>query len=309
MNLRQLAYGLLSFVPGIPESLYRGTGGTDSADYCYCIWMRHLLLARSHGMTGLPCVVAELGPGDSIGVGLAALLSGAQRYVAFDAMRHVDRTSVLAIFDRLVELFEQRTPVPGRDRFPELPFDLPDRDFPKDVLPDAHLRTTLAPDRVAHLRAVLAGSASGAEVDYRAPWDALLEGDESSVDLLLSNAVMEHVADLPTTYTTLARWLKPGGYASHQIDFRSHGLFRAWDGHWGCPDWLWRLFVGRRLYLLNRAPLSTHLALAAASGLRLVALIKVPRMPETRRVARRFRGMSDEDRGTCGAYLLQQKPA
>lgn len=308
MNLRQLAYGLLSFVPGIPESLYRGTGGTNSAEYCYCIWLRHLLLARSHGMTTVPRIVAELGPGDSIGVGLAALLSGAERYVAFDAMRHADSASVLSIFDRLVELFEQRAPVPGNDRFPELPFDLPNHDFPHEVLTEGHLRSALAPERIERLRALVAGSVLGAEIDYRAPWDALLTGDEGSVDLLLSNAVMEHVADLPTTYRTLARWLRPGGFASHQIDFRSHGLFRAWDGHWQCPDWLWRLFVGKRLYLLNRAPLSTHLDLATKSGLSTIALIKVTRTPEAHRVARRFRGMSLEDRATCGAYILQQKP-
>ena len=37
MNLRQLAYDILSFAPGIPDSLYKGTGGTVSADNMYRI--------------------------------------------------------------------------------------------------------------------------------------------------------------------------------------------------------------------------------------------------------------------------------
>ena len=76
LNFRQLTYGILSFFPFVPESIYRGTGGTGSARYCYSIWLRHLLLAHAGGMRGLPSTLAELGPGDSVGVGLAALISG-----------------------------------------------------------------------------------------------------------------------------------------------------------------------------------------------------------------------------------------
>ena len=102
MNLRQLAYGLLSFLPWIPESLYKGTGGTGSAEYCYCIWLRHLVLAHQGGMKEFPRTVAELGPGDSIGVGLAALLSGVQRYIALDAMVHADVAGNLQVFDGFI---------------------------------------------------------------------------------------------------------------------------------------------------------------------------------------------------------------
>lgn len=63
MNFRQLAYGVLSYVPGAADRLVGATGGTSSADYCYCVWLRHLVLARRGGMSGFPAVVAELGPG------------------------------------------------------------------------------------------------------------------------------------------------------------------------------------------------------------------------------------------------------
>lgn len=308
MNFRQLAYGLLSVVPGVPESLYRGTGGTSSAEYCYCIWLRHLVLARAGGMPAFPRVVAELGPGDSIGVGLAALLSGAQRYVALDALAHADPAGNLRVFDQLVELFRGRAPIPGRDVFPEMALDLPDTAFPLDLIGEQRLRMALAEDRIAWLREIVAGRAAPAVLDYRAPWGRVSETDEASIDFLLSNAVMEHVTDLADAYRAMSRWLRPGGIASNQIDFRSHGLFRAWDGHWACPDWLWRLFMGRRPYLLNREPFSTHRRLAAAVGLEEMQVLRVEASAASRRLAPRYAGISAEDRITSGGYLLLRRP-
>lgn len=308
MNVRQLAYGLLSFVPGIPESLYKGTGGTISADYCYCIWLRHLVLARNAGMDQFPDAVAELGPGDSIGVGLAALLSGVKRYVALDAMAHANAEANLQVFDRLVELFRREALIPDRKQFPDIVLDLPDYAFPYAILDQERMRYALAEDRVGQLRMLVSGKRRDTSIiDYRAPWQEVADEDVESVDFILSNAVMEHVANLPETYAATSRWLRPGGYASHQIDFRSHSLFRAWDGHWACPGWLWYLFVGRRLYLINREPFATHLALARDEGFQDCCCIRVESPPVSRRLAKRFRDMSTQDRSTSGAYLLLRK--
>lgn len=308
MNLRQLAYGLLSAVPGVPDSLYLGTGGTNSAEYCYCIWLRHLVLARGGDMPVLPRVVAELGPGDSVGVGLAALLSGAQRYVALDALAHADPAGNLRVFDGLVELFRRRAPIPGREMFPEMALDLPDPAFPLDLISEQAMQVNLADDRIAWLREIIAGRPQPEVLDYRAPWSRVSPADEASVDFLLSNAVMEHVTDLDGAYKAMSRWLRPGGIASHQIDFRSHGLFDAWDGHWACPDWLWRIFMGRRPYLLNREPFSTHRQLATAAGLEEMQALRVEAPAVSKRLAPKFAGISAEDRTTCGGYLLLRRP-
>lgn len=309
MNFRQLAYGLLSCVPGVPESLYRGTGGTNSAEYCYCIWLRHLVMARSGGMQRVPRVVAELGPGDSIGVGLAALLSGSDRYLALDAVSHVDAAANLAIFDTLVQMFKERLPIPARDAFPEHALELASYAFPSGILDEARLQAALSPARVARLRRVVTGEAPDPRIiEYRAPWSDVRKEDAGTVDFLLSNAVMEHVTDLPGVYRAVSRWLCPGGVASNEIDFRSHGLFSTWDGHWSCPDWLWRLFMGRRAYLLNREPFATHRGLASASGLMEEMVIRVERASDAKRVISRFHAMSPQDRTTCGAYMLLRKP-
>jgi hypothetical protein len=310
MNFRQLAYGILSFVPAIPESLYKGTGGTVSADYCYCIWLRHLTFAYDAGMQSLPSIVAELGPGDSIGTGLAALLSGVNRYLAMDAIAHADTEQNLRVFDALVELFRRQADIPGRDRFPQIKLDLADSRFPKAILTPSHMQHALADQRIAWLRSLVSGDRYDPTViDYRAPWDQPSGDDANSVDFILTNAVMEHVADLPSAYTAMWHWLRPGGFASHQIDFRSHGLFKAWDGHWACPDWLWRLFIGRRAYLLNREPFATHRTLASATGFRERHCVRIESLPASRRLTGRFRNMSAPDRSTSSGYLLLEKVA
>jgi hypothetical protein len=268
-----------------------------------------LVLAHRGGMQGFPGHVAELGPGDSLGVGLAALLSGARRYTALDAIVHADIAGNLRVFDELVELFRQRAPVPDHSAFPEIPIALESYEFPRAIIDDARLENALSDRRIDHLRDIVGGNTvDKTTFDYRAPWDDLTNDDFGSVDFLLSNAVMEHVADPRWAYEVTARWLTPEGYASHQIDFRSHALFKAWDGHWACPDWLWALFVGRRPYLLNREPFSRHREFATKAGLSECLLERDRRPAEARRLAKRFQAIGSEDRETCGAYYLLKRP-
>ncbi len=46
-----------------------------------------------------------------------------------------------------------------------------------------------------------------------------------SVDIVYSNAVLEHVMDLPQACREVFRVTRPGGVNSHQVDFRFHGNF------------------------------------------------------------------------------------
>jgi hypothetical protein len=61
----------------------------------------------------------------------------------------------------------------------------------------------------------------------------------------------------------MAQWLRPGGIASHVIDFQSHGMTSEWNAHWAIDDRVWHIMRGRRLSLLNRLPYAAHLAIAA----------------------------------------------
>lgn len=91
-----------------------------------------------------------------------------------------------------------------------------------------------------------------------------------SVDLVLSQAVMEHVGDVEATYDAIAAWLAPGGVTSHTIDFRSHGLYEPWNGHLAVPDWRWRAMWGRRTPVMNRSLPSAHVDALSGRGLEVV---------------------------------------
>jgi hypothetical protein len=302
---RALATGLASFVPGVRRFMVRGTGGTGSARYCYTVWLRHLVKADAAGIPTVHSCVAELGPGDSLGAGLAALLTGARRYVALDAKSHANREQNLAIFEELVELFRRREPIPDDREFPLVRPKLEDYRFPLHILSEDRLSFTLSASRVEQIRAAILGRSSGdIRLDYSAPWtdpSVLVSG---SVDFLFSQAVLEHVDDLHQTYQAMRAWVKPTGFLSHTIDFTSHNTTRSWNGHWTLNDPAWKIVRGTRPYFINREPLSRHLELLSKYGFALVHVDKQQASVDPAfRLAKRFRGMDRLDVSTRGAFV------
>jgi hypothetical protein len=98
---------------------------------------------------------------------------------------------------------------------------------------------------------------------------------------------------------------------SHQIDFRSHGTAPSWDGHRGYGDLAWWMLRGARPYLINRQPLSAHRTIPHGRGFDLVEqiLIRADPVLAPARLASRFRGWSEEDIATAGAFVVHRKPA
>jgi len=112
-----------------------------------------LCKAKRNHLNPYPKVVAELGPGDSLGIGLAALISGSEQYFAFDVFEHASIKKNEIIFDQLIELFKNRTPIPGDDVFPNVKPRLSDYHFPDEILDQNHMNEMLAPTRLAKIRA------------------------------------------------------------------------------------------------------------------------------------------------------------
>lgn len=294
-KLKYLTLGTLTFVPGLHAKLRRGTGGTTSARYCYSVWLRHLVCARRNNLPTQFNSIAELGPGDSIGIGLAALISSAERYVALDVVPHAGSGRNLAVFDELVTLFRARAPIPGPEEFPRLRPALESYAFPSGILDDARLAQALEPGRLARLRTSL--DRSDGAVRYVAPWSDRARVEQRSLDLILSQAVLEHVDELSDAYRQMASWLRLGGFVSHQIDFKCHGMAGAWNGHLGYSDRAWRVMRGRLPYLLNRRVYSEHLGFLADAGFEIRGLQVTRRfdgLPRSR-LAPRFRGISEDD--------------
>jgi len=309
MRLKKLAQGLATYLP-ITKFIQTRTGGSDDARYCYSVWLRHLTNAQRAGLPTDPQTVAELGPGDSLGIGLAALLSGVEQYYALDVREFASNERNARIFDVLCRLFADRTAIPDSNEYPEAKPTLDDYSFPAQILPESRLSRALDPERLASIRASIADRGERSRVRYVAPWYAVDGLREESVDMVYSQAVLEHVDDLAGTYASIHRWLKRGGYMSHQIDFRSHGTANAWNGHWTYSDLTWRIMRGRRPYLINRAPASEHLRLIRENGFEIVTAIPVRSESAVTRtsLAPRFRELSDEDLTTSGLFVQARKP-
>jgi hypothetical protein len=311
MRLKTVARELLSLDPAIERSLpKRQTGGTNSAAYCYEVWLKHLTLLREGGMREVPETLAELGPGDSLGVGLAAMLSGARRYYALDVVQFSNTEGNQRILDQLVALFRARAGRPSKG-WPDYDAHLDERLFPSHILTERVLRASLAEDRIEAIRRALVTGreCDGLAIRYVVPWSDRRIIEPESVDVALSHSVLEHVSDLEGTYRSLVLWLKRGGRMSHQIDFTSHGMAREWNGHWTTSERVWKIASGRRPFLINRHPCSEHVDLMRKNGFKLLVHLKNHRADGLRRarLASRWAGMSEDDLTCAGTFIQAQR--
>ena len=304
--------GALTFVPGLYGLLTKGrTGGTDSASYCYGVWLKHLSFLFQNGMNRMPECIAELGPGDSIGVGLAALLSGVTKYYALDVVRFANPERNLAVFDELVELFTARAGRP-RKGWPDFDHLLDSHLFPSSVLTNSLLRDSLSPARVQRIRKALSNpSVEGPPdvIEYLVPWNSHAHLSRGTIDLIVSHSVLEHVTDLEATYRDLAGYLRPGGWMSHQIDFRSHGIDKLWNGYWSYSDIMWSVVLGRRPFLINRQPCSKHIELMRKHFDIVYARQHKRHDGISRaRLAASWQHLSDDDLSCAGLFVQLRKP-
>lgn len=284
-----------------------------TARYFYSVWLRHLVKAGQNGLSVHPHTVLELGPGSALGLGLAALMCGAEKYYALDVNHDVDYQKNLEIFDGLVALFRERSPIPDRNEFPKIVPFLDSYQFPGSILTEERLEKSLQGTRLARIRAALTdleGRRDDTVISYLVPWQDYTVIPPGSIDLIISQAVMEHVSDLETAYRALSVYLKPGGFMSHAIDFKSHDLTKEWNGHWTYSKAEWKTVRKKQVYPINRQPHSKHLAILKSLGLEIVADLKVTADSpiQAKHLSRPFRKLSSEDLTVCDAFIQALKP-
>lgn len=312
MNQRKLlniSKGVLTWVPIISylRRLQSRTGGTDNARYCYGVWLRHLVRLSHHGFDVRGAKVGELGPGDSIGCGIAAVLSGADSYVGLDAVPYSQRANLEHLLDELYELFKAQAPVPDQTELSRVRPNLSSYEFPREVvdLSDLEIRAQTLRSEIRN------GLTNGPLLSYRAPWFSANEIAANSLDLIFSQSVMEYVFPIETTYQSLSRWVKPGGFCSNAIDFSAMYLSPYWNGHWEYSNWEWRLVRGCREFFLNREPMSSQVNCAKAADFEIIEIEAEAGsggLP-TSDLAPRYRSMSAEDLETRGALIVLRKIA
>lgn len=309
--INQLIKGMATFIPGAYNFFSRKkTGGTESARYCYSVWLRHLVMADRNDLSTNPKVIAELGPGDSIGIGLAALISGAEKYYAFDIVHYATVQKNIEIYDELVSLFRNKENIPGEDEFPKIKPHLSSHKFPSNILTADRLNDALNNHRLEFIRQSVADvNISSSMIQYKVPWYNSNIVEKESVDMIFSQAVLEHVDELNLTYERMYSWLKPNGFMSHSIDFKSHGSANKWNGHWTYSDFTWKLIKGKRPYLINRLPHSQHIKLMNQTGFKVVCDIRsqLPSKINSNRLAPRFKNMQQDDLTTSSAFIQSSK--
>ncbi len=320
MRIQSLLSGVISCLPGGNAWLFRrdikrnpGVGNSNPR-YCYSVWLRHLVLVNKYsGSKGVPNVVAELGPGESLGTGLAALISGANRYYAFDVVPHVKDKENINIFSELVRLFEKKEDIPNSKEFPQIHTELDDYSFPSDILSEDVLEPALKNERLAEIKLDLINEnkyvSKPSYISYVVPWYDTDIIAPDSIDMIFSMSVLEHTDDLKTAYQASYNWLKESGFMSHEIDFRCHGHSPVWNGHWGYSDFIWRLMRGCRPYFINRKAHSSHINLIKENGFEIIAdLQKFDKSGIKRHeLAPQFRGFSNDDICTYSAFILSRK--
>jgi SAM-dependent methyltransferase len=321
MYIRKLVKKIAFYIPGAQEvmRIKRKAQGTGSARYCYSVWLRYLISINRAGLPFPVESVAELGPGNSLGIGLAAMLSGANKYFAFDIIEQADTNRNRKVFEKLISLFRRRENIPDSAEFPLLKPYMESYDFPKHILTEEYLGETLKQERLESIRKGLSNLSSASsdniQLRYFVPWndpDVIRKG---SVDMVYSQAVMEHVDDLDFTYKTLNKWLKPKGFMCHQIDFKSHDITREWNGHWRYSDEEWEALRVKKPYLLNREPYSKHIEYMQKNGFKVIFERKIKNASEIKNaegikrteLAQRFKDMSDDDLTTSGVFFLATK--
>lgn len=317
MKIKYLLKGLVKNIPGI-EKLYNfhaATGGTNNARYCYSVWLRHLILANQNGFKGVPGRVVELGPGDSLGISLSALLSGADKCMALDIVKYAKVESTLEIFDELITLFRNRTPVPMDESFANIQPVLNDYSFPAHILTDEILKESLDPRRLERIRQSIRQSAVDNPVRtaecmlcYHVPWtkDDVIE--PGSIDMVISQAVLQHIDGVESTYSSMNKWLKNGGFMSHCIDLKSMGTSDCWYGHWTYNSLEWQIVKGRKKYLINRLPYSRHIEMTRENGFQINTELQVKAEQAKREaIASEFSYLEEKDLSISNVFLQAKK--
>jgi SAM-dependent methyltransferase len=158
--------------------------------------------------------ILEVGPGDNLGVALKLISLGARKVICLDRFRcQRDEAKVQAVYR---ELIERMTP--------------PERGRCLEALLPAQEGYRFRSDRIEYVP------------DTEVERSLGIFGGRVA-DIIVSNAVLEHVYDLEETFRNLDLLLKPGGYMYHGVDLRCHNRFERTSELYflTIPQWLWNL--------------------------------------------------------------------
>ena len=276
--------------------------------YCYNVWMKNLKYWSKLNHE-VPKVVVEIGSGNSLGVGLAALISGSEAFFALEKTQFWNIETNIRVFDELVTFFntEKKTKTISLNESTDLKEEK--FDFPSNILTKAHLAKCLKEERLQAIRKELSNPES---LNYKyihsiIPWNNAEIIEENTVDYIISHTVLQRLDDLPFAYETMSKWLKRSGSLSHKIDFKSMNRTKLWNEHWTLNKSEWNIITGGE-GLINREPLSTHLRLLEKHNFKIIYQIANSDTNTLRveELSNEFKHLDNKDLTTSGFYYFAQ---
>jgi hypothetical protein len=281
---------------------FKSLTGWASGQFRAGVWMKHLWHLRKNGLQKMPTTVVELGPRQSLGVGLAALLSGANEYYGLDSARICNLSASENLLDEMMLLF--RGPagqqIKGWSAYgPE---------FPHHILTPPLLDIALSAGRIRDIASAFSDDSS-ITIRYIAAWK-YQSIEPSSADLVLSHDVMQYMNDLVRAYATMYDWLEPSGMISHQINFSGLQFVRKeWNSHWSRGERTWRMIVDKRAGAISRLPFSARVSAMRNAGFDVVcAIIETDHSGIPREaLVSRWAGLSDTDLHARGGFIQARK--
>jgi SAM-dependent methyltransferase len=192
-------------------------------------YLRYGAMGRAGAVEGK--AILEIGPGDNLGVALMLLAHGAKSVTCLDGFRpHSDPEINPKLYAALYDLMSAEQRVRVSDVLETLP------DGGMNVRPGRLSRHYDAPIETPH---------------PAVPADAF--------DIILSRAVLEHLADIRVGWNNMVHALRPGGEMWHKVDFRCHRYYQEIHPLYflTIPEPLWRM-VSRPDPTLNRARLPVY---------------------------------------------------
>lgn len=185
--------------------------------------------------------ILEIGPGNSLTIGLIFLACGAKKIYFIDRFKHLiwDEYDI-AFHKKVLRKIEEK----------KFPFSAL---ATKSVAFARNGSINFDPDRI----------------EYSFGDVASLPLDNCSIDCVFSNAVLEHVHSIKEAINEISRVTRPGGIGIHGIDLRDH-FFQATPLRLlQYPDWLWNLMTWNRSGYTNRLRISDYLDLFRKTDFRI----------------------------------------
>jgi hypothetical protein len=255
------------------------------ANVSYCLdvvknWEKALITYSGHSNPFADQHVIEIGPGPDLGTGIIILALGAKSYTAVDKYQLIRKTP---------------------------------KDFYKILL--SHL-TELPEFKNAQMAVEnLQEENFGEPICYRWNPDFNLEGlPLKRFNIMVSQAVLEHLNDVKNTFAKFKDILSPNAMMVHEIDLGAHTRFiRELDplNHLRYSDIVWNLlrFNGspNRLRIIDYQKILNQMGFEKIVTQRIMTLDKEYIKRAKHHLSKRFREYPEEDIETRSFYLLATK--